>query len=246
VIPEEYCGAAVVGVLANAFSDDSIKTVILSKKLKYIEKDAFSSINLSFNEHDGAKYLGTLDNPYFALISSNQNVRESVEINNECVIISDFALNIHNLRSVTGGDKVSFVGNSAFKNAMELVDIDIFDTVCEIGESAFFACSRLASISFGNGLSQIGKNAFAHCQGLSYLKLSGTLSIIPENAFLYAVSLDTVLIGTSIKEIALNAFYGMGDDAKIYYLGSESEWNEIELNSNFEANADMIFYGSGK
>jgi hypothetical protein len=244
-IPDTYLGLSVTGIRANAFSEAVASKIILPKSLKYIEKDAFSSAqNLKFSEHGETKYLGTADNPFFALISvSDGENLESIEIKNECVIVADYAFfGQGGLRLVIGGDNVKFVGNSAFKNARFLKEINIFDTVAEIGENAFYCCTKLTEIKFGESLISIGNSAFAFCEGLRFLSFAPGIAEIPERAFESCLSLEEIIIDTSVERIGLNAFRFIPDTAKIYFKGTESQWNEIELNSNFILNQDFIFF----
>ena len=241
VIPDTYLDCKVVGILDNAFSGNALKTLILPSGIKYIEKDAFSQCtSLQFIECGDVKYLGTLDNPYFALISAKDGV-ESIEINDETVIIADSALAIYSLATVSGGESVKYVGDSAFAYARELSCVEIFDTVVEIGENAFSRCVSLENISFGDQLTEIGEAAFSYCTGLAYLKLPSGIEEIKENAFSSCNSLKTIILDKSLKTIGKNAFYGLPDTAKIYYKGSLEEWRLIELNSNFEMNSDFIY-----
>ncbi|MBQ7333286.1 MAG: leucine-rich repeat protein, partial [Clostridia bacterium] len=245
LIPDTYLGLSVVGILDNAFSEASASRIIAPNSLKYVSKDAFLYCdNYKPNEYGGVNYLESLDNQFFALISHiDGTMPEIINIRNECVVIADYALdNIPTLNTVTGGNSIKYIGNSAFKGARNLTDIDIFDTVVEIGENAFYSCAKLTRVEFGDGFCNMGKGAFAYCEGLRYLKLSKQLLEIPERAFDSCKALETVIIKSNMKFIGVYAFRGIPDITKIYYSGTPEEWGEIELNSNFEMNLDSIFF----
>ena len=241
VIPSEYSGLRVVGILDDAFCSNKLKRVFLPDSLKYISKDAFTSCtNLSFSLYGGAKYLPSLNNQYFALIEQGDDACENIEINEKCIIISDFALSTYKLKTVTGGESIKYIGNNAFKNARALSDIDIFDSVIEIGDYAFSSCRNLTHVKFSENLEHIGKGAFEYCEGLLLLELPEGISEIPSMAFFACVSLEKIVLGKGIKTLGINAFGEISANAEIYYTGTELEWQSISLNSNFELNLEFI------
>ena len=74
VIPSEYNGLPV-----KSLDDDNwlklpsiYETLILPETIEQIDRDFYdkASRHLKYNEYDNAYYLGTKDNPYFALSSS--------------------------------------------------------------------------------------------------------------------------------------------------------------------------------
>ena len=242
IIPESYLTLPVIGILDNAFSGKEISKIVVPTSIKYISKDAFASCpSLQMSEYGGAKYIGTLENEFFALISACEQTPESIDISSECVLIADSALSLPTLKSVTGGDKVKFVGNSAFKSARALTEIHIFDTVVEIGENAFSSCRKLSVVELGCNLESLGSSTFSFCEALRVLKLPA-ISEIPERAFESCRSLETVIIELGVRSIGANAFLGIPESAAIYFTGSESEWGEIQLNGNFNMNEETISF----
>ena len=244
IIPDTYQGASVIGILDYAFADSEAYKIILPSSIKYIQKDAFSSCcNLAPLEYDGLKYMGTLENDYFALLEPIEEIATgTVNIHNECVLICDSAFRNQSISSVLGGESVKFIGDSAFRGARSLLDVEIFDTVLEIGESAFASCVKLKNLSFENDIYSIGKSAFSFCEGIRYLKLAGKITKIPERAFESCNFIETVIISDNIEYIGANAFRDISDAANIYYMGTSEDWEKINLNSNFEMNEDFIFF----
>jgi len=57
---------------------------------------------------------------------------------------------------------VTSIGNEAFANCGNLVNVTIGSNVTEIGEFAFAFCPRIASVAIPSGVTKIGEGAFAH------------------------------------------------------------------------------------
>lgn len=58
----------VVSIGLLAFAGDEFETITMGSGLKFIDSSAFSCKKLQYNVYGNAKYLGTADNDYFALI----------------------------------------------------------------------------------------------------------------------------------------------------------------------------------
>lgn len=84
------------------------------------------------------------------------------------------------LQRVQVSPKLKFIGDNAFRNCMELEDIDLTKTLdINIGNSAFQNCVSLKTIDLSHTES-IGENAFKGCKNLNVSVLCGSISA---NAF---------------------------------------------------------------
>ena len=131
-----------------------------------------------------------------------------------CVVAPYAFRNNNSLMSVSFGDAVDEVGESAFAYLYSLQEADLgdvsrigmyafaqcgslmslsFGTVGEIGEYAFEQCGSLTSLSFGT-VGSIGAYAFAQCGSLTSLSF-GTVGEIGEYAFVQCWSLENVAFG---------------------------------------------------
>ena len=72
-----------------------------------------------------------------------------------------------NLNSITIGDNVKSIGNSAFYGCTNIATIVIPDNTTSIGNSVFYNCSRVSSITIGKGVASIGSSAFYGCTSLA-------------------------------------------------------------------------------
>ena len=117
------------------------------------------------------------------------------------------------MTSVTLNEGLTYIGESAFRNDISLTEITIPLTVTEIDSYAFAGCSALTSASIGGTINDfaettIGYEAFAGCK-----------------------SLTTLFIGNNVKSIERRAFVNCENLKKLHFYGSESEWNEIIIDT---------------
>ena len=89
-------------------------------------------------------------------------------------IEEDSFLAYRKLKTVTGGNNVKIIGNSAFLSTETLTDIPYFKNVKKIGEGAFEYCN-ISNLSLPQGIEEIGNTAF---KGNSVSKLDINLNNI--------------------------------------------------------------------
>ena len=109
-----------------------------------------------------------------------------------CVVAPYAFRNNNSLMSVSFGDAVDEVGESAFAYLYSLQEADLGD-VSRIGMYAFAQCGSLMGLSFGT-VGSIGAYAFAQCGSLTSLSF-GTVGEIGEYAFVQCWSLENVAFG---------------------------------------------------
>ena len=114
--------------------------------------------------------------------------------------------------------------------------------VQQIAESAFAGESSLTEIILPQSITTIGANAFSDCSNLTSAKLSEGLTVIPESVFSGCGKLTKVTIPSSVSKIEKDAFTGCDTLADIYYLGTISDWCEIEF--NYYRNGNSINYSN--
>lgn len=138
---------SVTSIGSDAFSDcDGLTSVVIGNGVTSIGTSAFYSCNkLQFNEYENCKYLGSKDNPYFALIEGVNSNLSSITIHNDTKVIAGRAFSSYSrLTRVVIPDGVTSIGSSAFSSCSSLTSIVIPDSVTSIGESVFWACSRVS------------------------------------------------------------------------------------------------------
>ncbi len=126
---------------------NNLTSLVIGDSVTSIGSDAFSKCSkLQFNEYENCKYLGSKDNPYFALIE----------------------VTTQNLSSYTIHEDTKVIADRAFENCSRLTSIEIPDSVTSIGNSAFSSCSRLTDVYF-TGIEEEWKEITIISSGNSYL-----------------------------------------------------------------------------
>ena len=134
----------------------------------------------------------------------------SFDMGNGVISISEGAFrSCGKLESISMSQRLEIIGADAFSSCYKLVDLKIPATVKEIGEQAFGGCFALTKAVIPNGVTVIEKKVFDNCK-----------------------SLVSVVIPDSVTEIKDGVFYACPSLKKIYYKGSEDEWNQIKLAYN--------------
>ena len=131
-----------------------------------------------------------------------------------------------------------------------LTDITIPDSVTSIEEGAFSDCD-LTSVTIPSSVTSIGadafkntditeiiipssvismSNAFHNCTNLSRVTILEGATNIDELAFTGCTGLTEITIPNSVTSIGANAFSDCNDLSKIYFVGTEAEWNSLKEN----------------
>lgn len=98
-----------------------------------------------------------------------------------------------------------------------------------IGDSAF-AETSLTSIKIPSKVTSIGENAFKHAQ-FETLVLPDGVSEISFEGLAYCSNLKKLYIPANVKKINRGAFEGCNNLTDIYYAGSESMWDSINVDA---------------
>ena len=123
-------GNSVTSIGDSAFSDCSrLASVTIPNSVTSIGKWTFSGCSsLTYNEYDGAYYLGNDDNQYVVLVKAMSK----------------------DITSCTIHDNTKFIHSDAFSGCENLKIIALPNTVTYIGDYAFEGCSSLTNVVFEN------------------------------------------------------------------------------------------------
>lgn len=131
------------------------------------------------------------------------------EINNPYVVIPE--------KSLTG-DKVTNIGENAFKKCVGIKSITIPNSVTSIGSYAFNKCSGLSSITIPDSVTSIGNFVFSFCEGLEEIIVdSGNTMYHSSGNCIIETSAQKLIAGSknstipndgSVTNIGYGAFYG--------------------------------------
>ena len=104
-------------------------------------------------------------------------------------------------------DTITSIGEKAFMNCMELVEVSLPRGVSELSDYIFAGCKNLKLFVSPDGITSIGKNAFDGCSNLVAVNLSKNLKTIGDEAFVSCISLPNIFIPRSVTSIGVDAFY---------------------------------------
>ena len=102
------------------------------------------------------------------------------------------------------GLPVKIIRGFGFNDCTQLSSITIPESITTIGNWAFQSCSSLTTITLPNGVVTIAKEAFRNCSNL-----------------------ESIYLPKSLKEIGYNIFSSCLKLKDIYYVGSSTEWAQI-------------------
>lgn len=164
--------------------------------------------------------------------------------------ISDDALkDIHtdHAETIIVPDTVTYVGDRAFENAIE-VSIIFEGTVTYVGEEAFKSCALLTEIKLGEGIEKIPFMAFSNCSGLKTINIPEGVGVIEENAFEDCSAMKTVVLPSTLTSIQDSGFLGCSSLVSIFFAGTEEQFDAIEIADSNDAllDANVYFYSETK
>lgn len=101
-----------------------------------------------------------------------------------------------------------------------------------INNYAFYSDSNLTKIVIPNNVTSIGSWAFRNCSSLISIIIHDNVTSIGSYAFQNCTGLKTITLGCSVNIIEQNAFDNCRWIENIYYKGTPSAWNDININSS--------------
>lgn len=145
-------------------------------------------------------------------------------------------------------NQVTAIGDYAFYYCEELGSIELGENVTNIGTYAFGYCKKLSSIDFSSGVNSIGMYAFTNCTNLEDVELPVNLTIMEQTLFYNCSNLKNLKIYSNVKEINYNVCSGCNSLETVYFVGTQEQWNNIDIDINNAPllNAEIIFLGEDK
>ena len=170
----------------------SLKNNEYSKKIEIIKGDLLLNTK-DTKEIELAQSVGIQANPYDIvngeLLSSNGNL-----------------LLMDETGTVTIPDRVTKIGDGAFRGVDGLKTIIIPGTVKEIGDHAFSGNTTLENVIMNEGIEKIGRYAFQDCKSLKKIKIADSVNFIESGCFANDILLSDVNIPKSLKRIPMRMF----------------------------------------
>lgn len=135
------------------------------------------------------------------------------------------------VETVSVGENITGIGNSAFACFSKLTKISLPTTLTSIGKDAFAYCEKLKTATLPTNITTIGSNCFYNCSALTSVKLPANLKAVPDNMFNLCASLESVSVPASVESIGQFAF------TNCYKLSS------VTLTENLKAIDEYAFFG---
>lgn len=210
VIPSKIKGKKVTSIGSYAFKKEyfdgpglDIKSVVIPEGVTNIGLAAFEE----------CEYLGKVTIP-----SSVTHIRsyafsgtpwlEALKKNNDYVVVNNILL----ASTVTEGE------------------ITIPDGIVTIAGGAF-ECTNITNVHFPDSVTVIENLAFYQCYKLTHIVLPKKLTYLGDICFGNCENLVTMVIPKTIKHIGDGLFMQAFSFKKVYYTGSKSDWEKIEMTS---------------
>jgi hypothetical protein len=151
-----------------------------------------------------------------------------------------------NLTSVTIGNSVTSIGDSAFYGSISLTNVTIPNSVTSIGYEAFSGCTSLTSVTIGNSVTSIGFHAFSGCASLTSVTIGNSVTSIGDSAFYGCTSLTSVTIPNSVTSIGSGAFSGCTSLSAITVEALNSFYSSVDGVLFNKSQTTLIQYPGGK
>ncbi len=230
IIPE-----GVITISQQAFeSCEGLESITIPETVTYLDTQAFASsglksINLPKNLEGigeltfGSAPLSTItvaeDNSYFS-------AEDGVLYNADKTQLVLYPIGKED-KSFSIPSSVTSIAGAAFLGS-QLETISIPDTVSAIGNQAFQSCSKLKSLTLPSALTIINPQILDRCS-LTSLVIPDNVTKIMGSAFRYSTSLKSITLPASLISIANGAFDSCTALEKVFYKGTESQKDSIDI-----------------
>ena len=193
-----------------------------NSQLKSIGKYVFYWYNVAYNTDGNCRYLGTENNPYFALIEislSNEEttcfIAETTKVICDSAFIEAYpsltSIKVHKNNTVykdIDGNLYSKDGKTLIRYSPHKTDtlFSIPNGVNAISDNAFSRCKNLTKIDIPNSVNAIGNSAFYSCERLTEITIPDSVTKIWNDTFSECYALTEISIPNSITHIGNSAF----------------------------------------
>ena len=136
-----------------------------------------------------------------------------------------------NATKVVIPESVLLIGANAFNGNGNLNYIEIDYGVIMIGNFAFSSCGSIENVVLPDSVTTLGNSVFSGSK-LQSIVLSEGMDSIAWGTFNYCSDLKQIVIPDSITYVSENAFNYCNALSKVYYEGSQTDWDNITIDEN--------------
>lgn len=160
---------------------------------------------------EGLTVVGLADQAPAGTIAPNSTFYGAKEL--ESVVLPDTMLILSgmdfshctNLKRISLGKSLKYIGMATFFNCTSLESIDIPDTCKVIDQTAFTSCASLKSVHLPTGITQLAAGVFGGCTALASIDIPGGVTEIGAGCF-DGDGLKTIRLPKGLKTVANTAF----------------------------------------
>ncbi|MDE6029283.1 MAG: leucine-rich repeat protein [Clostridiales bacterium] len=245
VIPSD---GSVTSIGAYVFCcNDTITDLVIPDSVTVVDSWAFYGCNKLGETVDNVRYV---DKWVIGTETSSDDENLDLEIRSGTLGIAYGAFSYTaRIRSVKFNAELKYVGNDAFSHCTGLTKVIMNYGLLEIGDMAFCGCNGLQEVVVPDSVQKLDVRAFLSCNNLKYVKLPAGIRNLNGRTFDGCSALEGVVIPRSVEYFAYEEFEGCPATVKIYYEGTEEEWNKIYISTNDNDvlnNATKYFYSETK
>ena len=209
--------------LSNFIYCHSLEKIVLGKSVKNVYGDNIISninfiSNIKYNEYNNGLYLGTKNNPYFALIGINNFDSKEFFMHNDTKLIASNAFyssegHSSTIESIHISNSVEYIGARAFAFCTGIKSINIPSSVKYIDSLAFVGCTALENITLPNDLEYLGISESKYLPNIKYNEYENGLYLgNSDNPYLALIrvkdsKISSFKIHNDTKIISEHAFY---------------------------------------
>ena len=221
----------------NALHDGYFKKVIIPSSVVQIGKNPFSNNGMKRSD---IKYVES-HSANFIILDSTLYTRDKKRL------ISYFG----EKSRLTIPDGVEIVGENAFVEDENLVEINFPNSLVNIETGAFSFCYNLKRISLPDNVINIGAKCFYGCESLTEVLSLGLIKTIKEETFM-GCDISKLVLPSTLEEIKENAFNSNQNLKNVIFPNSVKKLysscfafcslNNITLSHNLEEIGDFCFF----
>ena len=126
----------------------------------------------------------------------------------------------YQLTTIIVGDRVTEIGNSAFRHCARLRTVDLPEGITRIENGTFDGCVRLQTIEIPEAVTSIGVGAFSSCMKLYTVILPERVNSLGNAAFSNCASLHSIIIRNKTPFAIANSVF-QGTPIQNIYVFSE-------------------------
>lgn len=144
------------------------------------------------------------------------------------------------ITSVVIQEGVTSIRGGAFSDCVNLVTVEVPNTVAAIGPNAFNYCLSLETVSIPAGVKTLEQGVFMDCPSLTQIVIPNSVTEIGERAFCYT-GLEQIEIPAGVTAIGETAFYGCKTLKEIVFTGDAPTFGA----NAFHAVSATAYYPAG-